>query len=311
MTDESHHLAGSEVGGQRRFWRSLEELDETPEFLDYLRHEFPSRADEFTDPAGRRHFLKLMAASLGLAGATGCLRQPEEKIVPYVRQPEDTVPGKPVMFATAMTMGGYATGILVESHSGRPTKIEGNPEHPASLGATDAFIQASILSLYDPDRSQTVMKGGRISTYSEFLTALARVLLEVRARKGRGLTVITETMTSPTLADQLRALMRDLPEAKWRQYEPAGRDNMRAGSKLAFGEYVDPIYHFERADVVLSLDADFLAGMPGSVRYAREFIDRRRVARPGAPVGKTYQPVPSAGQIEDSANPSEAGKPGM
>ena len=148
-----------------RFWRSLDELDETPEFLDYLRHEFPSQADELTDPASRRNFLKLMAASLGLAGATGCLRQPEEKIVPYVRQPEEAVLDKPLMFATAMTLGGYATGVLVESHLGRPTKIEGNPEHPASLGATDAFTQASILSLYDPDRSQTIMKGGQISTW--------------------------------------------------------------------------------------------------------------------------------------------------
>ena len=260
-----------------RFWRSLDELDETPEFLDYLRHEFPSQADELTDPASRRNFLKLMAASLGLAGATGCLRQPEEKIVPYVRQPEEAVLDKPLMFATAMTLGGYATGVLVESHLGRPTKIEGNPEHPASLGATDAFTQASILSLYDPDRSQTMMKGGQISTWGEFLKAITGELAAVRARNGRGLTVLTETVTSPTLADQLQELLRELPEAKWRQYEPAGRDNVRAGAKLAFGEYVDTIYHFERADVVLALDADFLAGMPGSVRYAREFVDRRRI----------------------------------
>ncbi|HVC95702.1 MAG TPA: TAT-variant-translocated molybdopterin oxidoreductase [Pirellulales bacterium] len=296
-------LTSSTPEDKGRFWRGLDELHDTPEFLDYLRHEFPSHSDEFTDPAGRRHFLKLMAASLGLAGATGCLRQPEEKIVPYVRQPEDIVPGKPLMFATAMTLGGYATGVLVESHLGRPTKIEGNPEHPASLGATDVFTQASILSLYDPDRSQTVMKGGRISTWGEFLTALAGEVSSVRARKGRGLTILTETVTSPTLADQLRALLRELPEAKWRQYEPAGRDNVRAGAKLAFGEYVDTIYHFDRADVVLTLDADFLAAMPGSVRYARDFIDRRRVE-------PAVVPGPDAGESDDVSGAGQAGKPG-
>ena len=234
------------------------------------------------DSVARRSFLKLMAASLGLAGVGlgGCMRQPDEKIVPYVRQPEDFVPGKPLFFATCTTLGGYATGLLVESHLGRPTKIEGNPEHPASLGATDAFAQASILSLYDPDRSQTVMKGGQISTWGEFLTALSAEMPAVRvARKGRGLAILTETITSPTLAGQLRSLLKDLPEATWHQYEPLGRDNVRAGAKLAFGGYVDTIYHFDKADVVLALDAEFLTGLPGSVRYARDFMEPPKVGR--------------------------------
>ncbi|HMC10439.1 MAG TPA: hypothetical protein VKH44_04080, partial [Pirellulaceae bacterium] len=234
----------------------------------------------WNDPAGRRNFLKLMTASLGLAGIGlgGCLRQPAEKIVPYVRQPEDAVPGKPQYFATCSTLGGYSTGLLVESHLGRPTKIEGNPEHPASLGATSAFDQATILSLYDPDRSQTVMKGGRISTWGEFLTTLTAELAALRARQGRGLFILTETITSPTLADQLQSLLKEMPEARWHAYEPAGRDNTRAGAKLAFGEHVETICHFDQADIVLALDAEFLAGMPGSLRYAREFIDRRRIA---------------------------------
>ena len=206
-------------------------------------------------------------------------------IVPYVRQPEDAVPGKPRYFATCTTLGGYATGLLVESHLGRPTKIEGNPDHPASLGATDAFAQASILSLYDPDRSQTVMKGGRISTWGEFLTAIAAQLPGLRAMQGRGLAILTETVTSPTLAAQLRSLLEEMPEAKWHQYEPVGRDNVRAGAMLALGEYVDTIYHFDQADVVLSLDADFLVGLPGSLRYARDFVDRRRIARVDGPAG--------------------------
>ncbi len=172
--------------GNERYWKGLEELSETPEFLDYLRHEFPRQADELNDTTGRRNFLKLMAASLGLAGVSlsGCMRQPDEKIVPYVRQPEDFVPGKPLYFATCTTLGGYATGVLVESHLGRPTKIEGNPEHPASLGATDALTQAMILSLYDPDRSQTLMKRGQIATWADFLTALAGELPALVAQKG-------------------------------------------------------------------------------------------------------------------------------
>lgn len=274
-------------GGEQRMWRSLDELSKTPEVLSYVQREFPRQAGELNDPASRRSFLKLMAASLGLAGIglSGCLRQPEEKIVPYVRQPEEIIPGKPLYFATCTTLGGYATGLLVESHLGRPTKIEGNPEHPASLGATDAFAQAAILSLYDPDRSQTVMYAGRISTWSEFLTAITAELPALRERRGRGLAILTETITSPTLADQLQKLIKDLPEARWHQYEPVGRDNVRAGAKLAFGEYVETVYHFDLANVILSLDAEFLTGMPGSVRYARDFSNGRRMAQPNRPTG--------------------------
>ncbi|HQU42692.1 MAG TPA: hypothetical protein PK867_07760, partial [Pirellulales bacterium] len=190
--------------------------------------------------------------------------------------------------ATATTLGGYATGILVESQMGRPTKIEGNPDHPASLGATDAFTQAAILSLYDPDRSQTVMHRERIATWDNFLTAIAEELPAFKSRQGRGLRILTETVTSPTLAGQLQSLLNDMPEARWHQYDPCGRDNLRAGAKLAFGEYVDTIYHFDRADVIVSLDADFLWGMPGSVRYAREFIDRRRVVSNGPKMNRLF-----------------------
>ncbi|MDB5385257.1 MAG: molybdopterin oxidoreductase, iron-sulfur binding subunit [Planctomycetaceae bacterium] len=275
--------------GEEPLWRSLDELSAAPEFFDYLHREFPRQAGEWTDPATRRSFLKLMAASLGLAGVglSGCVRQPEEKIVPYVRQPEDAVPGKPAFYATCTTLGGYATGLLVESHLGRPTKIEGNPEHPASLGATDIFAQASILSLYDPDRSQTVMRAGRISTWSELLTLITAELPALRARHGRGLAILTETITSPTLADQLQTLIKELPEARWHQYEPLSRDNVRAGAKQAFGEYVETIYHFDRADVVLTLDAEFLTNMPGNLRYAREFMDHRRLARTTVPSGNS------------------------
>ena len=150
--------------GGPQYWRSLESVAETPEFQEFLHREFPSNASEFTDPVGRRGFLKLMSASVALAGVSACTVQPTELIVPYVRQPEEIIPGKALFFATAMTLGGVATGLLVESHEGRPTKVEGNPDHPGSLGATDLFAQASVLTLYDPDRSQSIVAAGRDSS---------------------------------------------------------------------------------------------------------------------------------------------------
>src|SRR4029453_4981045 len=162
--------------GGRLYWRSLGELADTPDFREYLHREFPEQASEWNDPKGRRNFLKLMSASLALAGVGACTRQPPEHIVPYVRQPEDVVPGKPLFFASAIPLGGVARPVLGESHLGRPTKIEGNPDHPASLGATDVLTQAAVLGLYDPDRSQTVTYRGEVRTWSAFQTGLQNAL---------------------------------------------------------------------------------------------------------------------------------------
>ncbi|HVR73712.1 MAG TPA: molybdopterin oxidoreductase, partial [Planctomycetota bacterium] len=229
-------------------------------------------------PAGidRRRFLHLMGASLALAGGVSCTRQPTEKIVPYVKQPEELVEGAELTYATALSLRGLAMGVLVESHTGRPTKIEGNPLHPASLGATDAFTQAAILSLYDPERSQAVMDRGQVSSWPAFLLALATALEAERGRQGAGVRILTETVTSPTLASQLEAFLAKWPLARWHQWEPAGRDNAREGSRTAFGGDFETTYRFDRADVVLSLDADFLHGMPGAVRHARDLSERRR-----------------------------------
>src|SRR5215510_10688065 len=166
-------LAGLEG---RAYWRSLDEAADTPEFRDYVTREFPHQASEFNDPAGRRQFLKLMGASLALAGVSACTRQPEERIVPYVRQPEEIVPGKPLFFATALPQGGLGMPVLAENHMGRPTKLEGNPEHPASLGATDVLTQAAVLGLYDPDRAQTVTFRGEVRPWSTFQTAMRTAL---------------------------------------------------------------------------------------------------------------------------------------
>jgi molybdopterin-containing oxidoreductase family iron-sulfur binding subunit len=261
----------------RFYWRSLEELAENPAFLEILHREFPDRASEIADPAGRREFLRVMGASFALAGLTACTKQPKETIVPYVKSPEIVVPGRPLFFATAVTDGGYAKGVLVESHMGRPTKIEGNPDHPESLGATDAQGQASILGLYDPDRSKTLVSYGEVRPWASFLETVKIALDAERPARGSGLRILTENVTSPTLARQIHDLLEQFPEARWHQYEAAGRDNARAGARLAFGEAVETRYALDRADVILSLDADFLGVGPGNVRAIREFATRRKL----------------------------------
>src|SRR5215218_4633407 len=180
----------------REYWRSLEALSDSPEFKQFLHREFPQNASEWLDPVGRRGFLKLMGASLALAGATGCTRQPYEELVPYVRQPEEEIPGKPLFYATAMPMNGAGMGLLVETHEGRPTKIEGNPDHPSSHGATDLFAQAAILGLYDPDRSQTITNLGDIRPFSAFVSAARQMMTAQMATQGRGLRILTETVAS-------------------------------------------------------------------------------------------------------------------
>lgn len=268
----------------RFYWRSLEELAGSKEVRELMGREFPEGASEL-DPIGRRQFLKLMGASLALAGLTACTRQPTERLVPYVRPPEEVVPGKPLFFATAMSLGSSSIGLLAESHEGRPTKIEGNPDHPASLGATDVFAQASILGLYDPDRSQTVTYLGEVSTWSAFLGAIGGALEVQAGRRGAGLRILTETVISPTLAHQLKELLAKFPEARWHQYDPVSRSNALAGARLAFGEPLNVVYRIERADRIVSLDADIFSELPGSVRYVREFARRRA---PGDRMNRLY-----------------------
>jgi MoCo/4Fe-4S cofactor protein with predicted Tat translocation signal len=275
-----------------RYWRCLEELADTEEFKALLHQEFPRHASAWLDSLDRRSFLKVMGASLALAGLSGCVSSapapPDKKIVPYVNQPEEIIPGKPLFFATAMPLSGFGRGVLAESHMGRPTKIEGNPEHPASLGSSDAFMQASILDFYDPDRSHVLSHAGMISTWNGFFSALNAELETQRLTQGAGLRILTETVTSPTLAYQLNLLLKKFPKAKWHQYEPAGRDHLYEGSRFAFGEAVETRYRLDQADVILSIDSDFLFFGPGSVRYARDFADKRRVSGPKAEMNRLY-----------------------
>lgn len=285
------------LGGTRgkKFWRTLEELAESEAFQELLRQEFPAQADLPPEPMSRRRFLTLMGASLALAGLSGCSVRPAPSgtLVPYVRAPEEVVPGRPLFFATAMTLGGAGVGLLVESHMGRPTKIEGNPDHPASLGATSPFHQASILTLYDPDRSQAVTHLGQTATWEDAETALRAALERQRPRRGAGLRLLTETVVSPTLAGQIQALLDAFPEAKWHQYEPLARDNAHRAALLAFGEPVNTFHRFHdlerderRADVVLSLDADFLTCGPDHLRCTAEFMAGRKVRTTAANAGQ-------------------------
>ena len=266
----------SRAGSGPQYWRSLEELAQTDGFYEMLHREFPRQASVWPEGSSRRDFLKLMSASMALAGLSACVKQPLEPIVPYVRQPDEIVLGKPLFFASAMPFGAYATPVLVESHEGRPTKIEGNPDHPAGLGGSDVFAQASILDMYDPDRSQIITYRGQMSTWSEFTAALKGPLNSQKAVNGSGLRILSRPTSSPTMASLMDAVQTAYPESKWVQYEPVNRDNVRAGSQMAFGQFVETRYNLEKADIILSLDGDFLSsGFPGFLYYARTFAARR------------------------------------
>ena len=287
-------LAGSDG---RLYWRSLGELADTLQFREYLHREFPEQASQWNDPQGRRQFLKLMSASLALAGVSACTRQPAENIIPFVRQPENLVPGRPLFFATAIPFAGVAAPVLVESHEGHPTKVEGNPQHPASRGATDTFTQAAILDLYDPDRAKTVLYRGEVRGWGEFLTAMQNVLGQQRGTQGAGIRFLTETITSPTVGEQINLIRQAFPQATFHQW-----DGVPLGGRGAEAQGTAPIYHFDKADVVVTLDADFLTCGPASVRYSRDFADRRRA---GIDAGQAA--TPSGAQSHANTNPPAAG----
>ncbi|HEY5792432.1 MAG TPA: TAT-variant-translocated molybdopterin oxidoreductase, partial [Chthoniobacterales bacterium] len=245
-------------------WRSLEQLADTPEFREFLEREFPEEASEWPDAMSRRRFLGLMGASLALAGLSACSRQPIEKLVPYVRQPPELTPGKPLYFASADLLSGVARGIVVESHEGRPTKIEGNPRHPGSLGGTDALMQASILRLYDPDRSKTPLRERNVSTWDAFLAESQSLRNQWAKTQGAGLRFLSGQTTSPALLDQIQRFLTQFPAARWTLHEPA-----------VPAHPLQAVADLDRADVILAIDADFLVCGPGQLAYSRQFARRR------------------------------------
>jgi MoCo/4Fe-4S cofactor protein with predicted Tat translocation signal len=236
-----------------KYWRSLNQLAGTQEFSEWVHREFPANASEMLDGNSRRTVLKLMAASFGLAGLTAC-RRPVEHILPYAKGVEDMIPGHPYFYSTVMSMSGGVSGLLVESHDGRPTKIEGNADHPGSLGAATAMQQAAILGVYDPDRSSVVLEGGKESDWTKFEAAAKSLQLG----DGSGLRFLSETVTSPSLSSLRGDALKKFPKAKWVEFEAISCDNQRAGLSMAFGQPVDLAAQYDKAKVIVALDCDFL-----------------------------------------------------
>lgn len=223
----------------------------------------------------RRQFLEYMGASLALA-STACVEPPREKILPYVRAPQGLIPGQALHYASAHVHRGIATGILIKTQMGRPVKVEGNPGHPTSLGGSNAQMQASILELYDPGRAQAISERGRIRTWQSFMASVGVKARALAEQSGRGIAIVTERLTSPTLGATIERLMFELPKSRWFRVDPCTRRMVDAGLALAFGRRGAAVYHLERPRVVLSLDADFTAQFTGAVRYARDFATTRR-----------------------------------
>jgi MoCo/4Fe-4S cofactor protein with predicted Tat translocation signal len=284
--------ARAKLAGQtgKKYWRSVDELADTPAFREAVQREFPTQAAEWIDPVSRRGFLKVMSASLALAGLAGCTKQPDEPIYPYVKEPEDLVLGRPVYFATAMPFNTGAVPLLVKSDAYRPIKLDGNPEHPVNRGTSDPLSQGALLDLYDPDRSQRVSYRGEVREFAAFLAAFRAMLSDKKPSGGAGLYILSDTVTSPTLAAQWKAAQQNYPNAKWVQWDPINRDSAYSASKTAFGDYYDAQYRLQDADVIVSLDADFLSSIthPGFLRLAADYASRRKLADATATMNRLY-----------------------
>ena len=288
MTDRPAQIPRDRLSTGKTYWRSLDELADMPAFREWMETKFPQSMRELlAGGIDRRRFLYLMGASLGLAGVAGC-RRPELKALPYTKRPEGVVPGLPNFYATAMPRAGTAFPVLVESHEGRPTKIEGNPRHPDSGGASDAQAQASVLDLYDPDRSSTVLEKGQPSSWQAFDAFAAKHLTIAREQKGKELHILSEDVASPSL-DLLREHLRTvMPEARWHVFEPVSPANTRVGAMLAYGEPVVSRYQFDRAEVIVALDCDFLGREEDGVRHLRGFAQSRLVAETRPRMNRLY-----------------------
>jgi MoCo/4Fe-4S cofactor protein with predicted Tat translocation signal len=271
----------------RSYWRSLAQIEDRPEFRAALEREFPEGASELPDGVTRREMMMLLGASLSLAGLAGC-RRPVEEIVPYVTAPEEIVPGIPRNYATTMPFRRSAYGLIVESHEGRPTKIEGNPSHPSTLGGSSSLVQASVLGLYDPDRSQSVMQRGARKSWGDFVTAWGQLSEAHNADGGASLAVLSESFSSPTLARMVSELRARYPRLQWATYDAVSDESRLAGLRQATGRDVDLMLRLDRAAVILALDADPLLTDPEMIRHARGFADGRRAGASGGVMNRLY-----------------------
>jgi molybdopterin-containing oxidoreductase family iron-sulfur binding subunit len=265
---------------RRTYWRSLAQIEDSPDYRAALEREFPEGASELPDGITRRDMMLLVGASLSLAGLAGC-RRPVEEIVPYVTAPEDAVPGVPRFYATTMPFRRSAYGLIVESHEGRPTKVEGNPSHPSTLGASSVRIQASVLGLYDPDRSQSVTHQSTRKSWADFVTAWGPLAAAHAADGGPGLAVLSESFSSPTLARLASEFRARFPRATWATYEAASDEHRLAGLRSVVGRDVDLMLRLDQASVILALDADPLLTDPEMIRHTRGFAAGRRAGASG------------------------------
>ena len=264
----------------RRYWRSLDELADTPEFKDWLHREFPVGASEMVeDGTSRRHFLKIMSASFALAGVAtlgaGC-RRPEEKLEPFGKQPENYTFGEAQYFATAMPTRTGAIPLVVKSYEGRPVKIEGNALFPGSNGGTDRYAQASILDLYDPDRARHFKHDGKVVSREAALSFLGEHSKKFTANSGEGLAFLAESSTSPSRARLQKIIAQKFPKAQWFTYDAIDSGIHQRAATQAFGQPVKPVFHFDKAKVILSLDCDFLGGEDGAHEHIRKFAAGRK-----------------------------------
>ncbi len=270
---------------QPNYWKSLNELAQNEEYKKYLEREFPENATELNDDVSRRSFLRVMGASIALAGFAAC-RRPVQKIIPYTKQPEDLVQGEPLYYASAMPFKDSLTGLLVETHEGRPTKIEGNDLHPASHGNTNTYQQGAVLGLYDPDRSRYVRKQGNRSSWNDFVSYCKEQFADTSQR----IAFISEANSSPTYQRLKEEVLDKFPEAEWVTYEPFGEENRLEGNKLAFGQKVRTVRHFDQCDVIVSLDDDFMnpAANKNNVQDLRRYTQRRTVASNDGDMSRLY-----------------------
>jgi MoCo/4Fe-4S cofactor protein with predicted Tat translocation signal len=269
------------------YWRSLDELAGTPEFREFIQREYPQGASELDNGWSRRNFIQLMGASLALAGLAGC-RRPIEKVVPYVTQPEEITPGVPGYYATTMPFGISAHGLVVKTNEGRPTKIEGNREHPSSFGGTNIYHQAAILGMYDPDRSKRVMHKGAEDSWDNFVSYWRERFAHFSANQGQGLAVLTESFNSPTLARLLSDFRKAFPKATVAAFEPISDENIYEGIRIATGKILQPVYSVSKAQVILSLDSDFLQTESENVMAMLGFADGRRVKSRNDEMNRLY-----------------------
>ncbi len=280
----------------RHYWRGLDELAETPEFKQYLEREFPANAGDFSDPVSRRHFVKIMSASFALAGiglsATGC-RRPEDKLMPFGKAPENYVHGTAENYATAMPTRGGAIPLVAKSYEGRPVKLEGNPLFPGGNGGTDRFAQAAILDLYDPDRATRFAKQGGSSKLTAVAKQTALAELDQIAKKfaekqGAGLALLSERTHSPSRRRLHQEIVKKLPQAKWYLYDAIDADIHQRAATKAFGKSVKPVFRYDVADTILSLDCDFIGGEEDAHNHIRRFTSKRKVEKPEDKMSRLY-----------------------